>query len=137
MSPSRKCTVRRACAAISRSCVTSIIVLPSSYRRSSKSMISSPVFESRLPVGSSARIIDGPLTSARDRDALTLTARKLFRFVMNAIAQADVRQHLRRPFHATFWLDTRINERQLDVAQRCRSRKKVEGLKHETDLAIT
>src|SRR6266542_4313545 len=72
----------------------------------------------------------------RDGDALTLTAGKLIGFVMHAIAEADVCQHLRRTFHATFGLDTRINERQLDVAQRCRSREKVERLKHEADLAI-
>jgi hypothetical protein len=35
------------------------------YKFSNNSMISSPVLESRFPVGSSARIIDGPLTSAR------------------------------------------------------------------------
>src|SRR5258708_40149608 len=34
-------------------------------RSSSNTMISSPVFESRLPVGSSAKMIDGLFTSAR------------------------------------------------------------------------
>jgi len=39
------------------------IALP--VRFSNKDMISSPVFESKFPVGSSARTIDGEFTSAR------------------------------------------------------------------------
>src|SRR6516225_11731225 len=55
---------------------------------------------------------------------------------MNAIAQTDVCQHLHRAFHTTLGFDSGVNERQLDIPQRCRSREKVERLKHETDLAI-
>ena len=44
-------------------------------RSSNSAMISSPVLESRLPVGSSARMIEGLFTSARAiGDALALTA---------------------------------------------------------------
>src|SRR6187401_1805345 len=56
---------RCACAAMSASCVTSTIVLPAWCRRSNSAMISTPVFESRLPVGSSASRIDGVFTRAR------------------------------------------------------------------------
>src|SRR4029453_1328644 len=48
------------------SCVTTMILTPCSRLRArSTSMISFDVRESRLPVGSSARIIPGPLMSAR------------------------------------------------------------------------
>src|SRR6266478_9731142 len=57
--------------------------------------------------------------------------------MMNAITQADICQHLGRAFLASFGLDTSINERQLDVTQRCCSRQKVECLKNKSDLAIT
>ena len=62
--PSRRWIVRCANAAISASCVTSTMVLPASCSRANSAMISLPVFESRLPVGSSASRIDGLLTRA-------------------------------------------------------------------------
>src|SRR5919206_499206 len=40
------------------------MVLPSACRRSNRAMISLPVCESKFPVGSSARMIDGLFTSA-------------------------------------------------------------------------
>jgi hypothetical protein len=49
-------------------------------------MISTPVFESRLPVGSSARI-EGVLTSARASATLPLPPDALVRFVRHAVAQ--------------------------------------------------
>ena len=54
--PSRIRTTRRAHAAMSFSCVTMMMVLPARFSSVSKVMISSLVFESRLPVGSSARM---------------------------------------------------------------------------------
>jgi hypothetical protein len=39
--------------------------VPRAWSSSNNAMISSPVRESRLPVGSSARMIDGRVTSAR------------------------------------------------------------------------
>src|SRR3954468_13984104 len=56
MSPSRMRIIRRACLATSSSCVTTKIVFPLRDNASSKAIISSPVFESRLPVGSSAKM---------------------------------------------------------------------------------
>src|ERR1035441_1811446 len=56
--PSRICTTRCAYSAISGSCVTSTIVFPLACRLSNRAMISVPVFESRFPVGSSARMIE-------------------------------------------------------------------------------
>src|SRR2546429_194237 len=64
-SPSRKWIWRDACAAMSASWVTSTMVWPVSCSSSNSRMISSPVAESRLPVGSSASRIEGSFTSAR------------------------------------------------------------------------
>src|SRR5207244_7887108 len=63
--PSRMRTMRRACSATSGSCVTRITVFPWRQMASNAAMISSPVFESRFPVGSSARMMLGRFTSAR------------------------------------------------------------------------
>src|SRR5207245_5837571 len=64
-SPSRKWIWREACAAMSASWVTSTMVWPVSCSSSNSRMISSPVAESRMPVGSSASRIDGAFKSAR------------------------------------------------------------------------
>src|SRR6185503_2311241 len=63
--PSRMRTTRRACSAMSGSCVTRMTVLPAFQIASNAAMISSPVRESRFPVGSSARMMLGLFTSAR------------------------------------------------------------------------
>ena len=58
-------TVRRACDAISRSCVTITMVLPAATSSSKSRITASAVAESRLPVGSSATRIGGSLARAR------------------------------------------------------------------------
>src|SRR3989338_3226963 len=63
--PSRIRRLRPARAASSLSCVTMITVMPSALRSVSICMISLLEAESRLPVGSSARISFGELASAR------------------------------------------------------------------------
>src|SRR2546425_3083708 len=65
INPSRRWIWRRACAAMSRSWVTRTIVWPPSCSSSNRRMISSPVAESRFPVGSSASRMEGTFTSAR------------------------------------------------------------------------
>src|SRR6478672_6251138 len=98
---------------MSGSCVTRTMVLPASCRRLNTAMISTPVLESRLPVGSSASRIDGSLTSAR-----ALPARELVRLVRGARRQFDLLERLpglletRLPRHAG------VDERELDVVQR-------------------
>ena len=88
--PSRRRMIRLAWSAMSSSCVTMMIVLPSSLSRSSISMISSLVTESRLPVGfvgqDEVRVVH---QAAGDRHALLLTAGKLRRPVVEPVAQAD------------------------------------------------
>ena len=65
---------------------------------SNSGMISSPVLESRLPVGSSARMIDGSLTRAR---AIATRWRwppeSSLGLWWHAIAESDVMQALARP----------------------------------------
>ena len=65
MRPSRTTITRRAWAAMSGSCVTRTMVIPSSPSCCSSAIISRLACESRLPVGSSARMRRGRLTSAR------------------------------------------------------------------------
>ncbi len=57
--------IRSAYRAISGSWVTMMIVRPRRFRSASTSMIWTPVWESRLPVGSSQSRIAGSFTSAR------------------------------------------------------------------------
>ena len=60
-------------------------------------MISSPVLESRLPVGSSARMMDGRIDQgAGDGHALALAAGHFVGLVVDAVGQADAGQRLQR-----------------------------------------
>src|SRR6185436_16836417 len=63
--PSRISILRGVTAAISGSCVTNAIVRPSWLNRRKSVRMASPVCESRLPVGSSAKTIFGSFTKAR------------------------------------------------------------------------
>ncbi len=65
ISPSRKVIRRRARLAMSGSWVTRITVMPVAFSSSNRAMISSVVWLSSAPVGSSARMMCGSLTSAR------------------------------------------------------------------------
>ncbi|MCY1228895.1 hypothetical protein D9M72_412390 [compost metagenome] len=67
-SPSRISITRRACAAISRSCVIRITVWPASASPASSAITSAPLRESSAPVGSSARMMRPPFISARAID---------------------------------------------------------------------
>ena len=60
-SPSKRFTMRSAYEASRCEWVTMTIVVPSLFRRRNSSITSIPFLESRLPVGSSARIISGVL----------------------------------------------------------------------------
>ena len=89
-------------------------------------------FESRLPVGSSAKTTAGSVIErAGDRDALLLAARELGRLVRAAVGQADLRRaaHSRLPFG----LLTRERQRQHDVLLRRQLRDQVERLEDEAD----
>ncbi len=140
--PSRSC--RRGCgscrcawSAMSRSCVTRMIVWPFSCSFSKSFMISSPVAESRLPVGSSASRIDGSITSAR---AIATRWRwppdsSFGLCVMRSVRSTRSIARLASSMRFSFGI-ARVDERQLDVVQRRRARQQVEGLEHEADLAV-
>ena len=82
-------------------------------------IISMLVSESRLPVGSSARITFGLGDQrARDGDALLLAARHLVRVVVDALGEPDALQRLARPLVALDRRDVRVHQRQLDVLER-------------------
>ena len=128
---------RCAYAAMSASCVTSTIVLPPSCSRSKTPMISLPVFESRLPVGSSASRIDGIVDErARDGHALTLAARQLVRTVRRASVSSTFASASLARSCRDLPGDAAVNERQLDVVKRRRARQQIERLKDEPDLLV-
>jgi hypothetical protein len=65
-------------------------------RRRRKSRSSAPLFESRFPVGSSAKMISGWTRAPGARDALLLSAGELRRSVAQAVTQTDVSDDLCR-----------------------------------------
>jgi len=65
ISPSRRLIVLRVAAAMSGLWVTMTIVAPWAFRLASSAMMSAPVAVSKLPVGSSAKMMAGPPISAR------------------------------------------------------------------------
>src|SRR5690554_179974 len=64
ISPSRRRSIRCACKAISSSWVTNIMVLPPAWMSAKSRIMSMEVFVSRLPVGSSAKMMAGLLMRA-------------------------------------------------------------------------
>src|SRR5206468_5803503 len=74
--------------------------------------------------------------SPGDGDALALATGKLVRFVMQTIAQSYLPQHGRGALPARFRIDPGVNKRKLDIPEAVGTRKKIEGLKNKSDLAI-
>ncbi len=103
-------------------------------------MTSTLVRVSRLPVGSSARMIDGSLIErSRDRDTLLLAAGKLVRIVVVPLTEPDGRERRHRALVALGELHLAsavVEERQFDVVERGRAREQVEALEHETNLPV-
>ena len=95
--PSRMTSTREAKAAMSGSWVTSTMVMPARDSRWNSAMISTLVRVSRLPVGSSARRMRGPVDQrAGDGHPLLLAARQLAGLVVQPLAQAHAGQRLGR-----------------------------------------
>ena len=124
-------------AAISGSCVTSTIVRPCWLKLRNSWRMASPVCESRLPVGSSAktnaRIIH---QGARNGSALLLAARELAGAVFGAVGHGDGFKSGHGALAALFAADAAIDHRQLDILNHVELGQQVEELKHESDLAI-
>ena len=135
--PSRRCTVRWANAAMSASCVTRIIVLPASCSRAKRLMISAPVFESRLPVGSSASSSEGLFTSAL---AIATLCRcppesSFGRWVIRGSEIDSLERELGAAPRGLL-PEPSVNKRQLHVVERRSARQQIEGLKNEPDLLV-
>ena len=91
-------TTREANAAMSGSWVTRTTVIPARQSSWKSAITSTLVRESRLPVGSSARMTFGLVDErARDRHALLLAARELVRVVVRRSPRPDALERLRRP----------------------------------------
>src|SRR5689334_11995323 len=73
---------------------------------------------------------------ARDRDALTLSTRQLVRAVSHSRAELDPLERASRAPFAILCRHSRIHERKLDVPERRRTGKKIEGLEDEADLFV-
>ena len=74
------------------------------------------VRESRLPVGSSARMSLGIHDhGARDSHALLLAAGELIGAVLHAVSETDARERRCRPAAALGGGNARVEHRQLDV----------------------
>jgi len=100
-------------------------------------MISSPVFESRFPVGSSARTMDGELTSARATATRCLWPPESSFGLWCMRSTRSTRSRASLLFDALFGRRAIVDQRQFHVVKRCRSRQQVEGLKHETNLFVS
>src|SRR5450830_1913880 len=133
MRPSASSTTRSAYAAAVGSCVTMMIVRPSSRTdRRRKLSTSAPERESRLPVGSSAKTTSG--LARPDRDALLLTAGQLGGSVREACTEPEGRDERVVPLlGVTGEGGARELERERDVLRGREHRQEVERLEHEAD----
>ena len=132
--PSARNTTRSAYDAAVGSWVTITIVWPSSLTAlRMNSRISAPARLSRLPVGSSAKMISGRRgQGAGHGDALLLAARQLARAVRQAVAQPDGVDHAVDP--RLVGLAAGEGDRERDVLVGVERRDQVEGLEDEADL---
>ena len=100
-------------------------------------MISSPIFESRLPVGSSARTISGLVhDGAGDGDALLLSAGQLVGARVLATGEAHRGERLARPQRALARADAGVDQRHGDVLEGRGAREQVELLEHEAEARV-
>ena len=126
-----------ACSATSGSWVMSTTVRPSSLSRAKMRSTSSVERESRLPVGSSARIIVGFVTSARaTATRCCWPPESSDGLMVNALCHPDRGERLLRAPAARVPVDAGVGERQFHVREGGRARDEVEALKDEADLAV-
>src|SRR5213083_2632072 len=121
---------------MSASWVTRTIVRPSRLSRCKSVSTSTLVRESRLPVGSSARITAGLLTSAGDRDTLLLAARELARLMVLTVGERHGGEARPGAGAAVAGGHTRVEQGQLDVLEGGRPGEEVELLEDEADLRV-
>ena len=100
-------------------------------------MISLLVTESRLPVGSSARISGGTLTSARAiATRCCCPPESWFGVWSSRLSSPTSVEHLARPLCAALDARAVVHHRQLDVLQRAGARQQIEPLKHKPDPLV-
>src|SRR5207244_9164721 len=73
---------------------------------------------------------------ARNRHALSLTARHLVKYVVHAVCEIHALKDFSRLFDALFRRGTVVDQWQLDVMKSGRAREQVERLKHESDFFV-
>src|SRR5690349_18688100 len=73
---------------------------------------------------------------ASDCDALSLSARKLVRFVTHALAEVYGMERFLRHVMSLRRANTAVNQWQFNVVKRSGAREQIEGLEHETDFLI-
>ena len=127
--------MRRAWPATSSSCVTMMIVRPPAFKCSKRAMISSLVWESRFPVGSSASRTAGSLTSARAIATRCCWPPESSLGLWSMRSPSPTSRELPgRPRVARARSDPGVEQRQGDVLERAGARQQVEALEHEAEL---
>ncbi len=135
MRPSRKWTIRSARAARSSECVTIRTVAPSRCKVASISSTSASLRPSRLPVGSSATIRDGSLTSARAIATRCCSPPESSSGkILGARFETDELEHLAHPHAPLRSRNALVMQRQLDVLVHVEIRDQMEALKDEADV---
>ena len=137
ISPSRIWTTREAIRARPMSWVIITMVWPAACSSSKRPTMALPEAESRLPVGSSARMIAGRFDEgAGDGHALHLAARQLGGLVVHAVGEVHALEHGLRPLAPLLGGDPAEEQGQLDVLERGRVGQQVEALEHEADVPV-
>ena len=110
---------------------------PSRAVRASSSITDSPLFESRLPVGSSAsRITGSPGDRAGHGDALLLSAGQLAGQMLGAMRHADPLERVAARAVALGGAHAAVGQRQLDILEHRQVANQIEALEDEPDLAV-
>ena len=136
--PSRMWIVRWACSAMSRSCVTRMMVLPSLVQ---------PLEQPHDLLAGGGVEVAGGLVRQQDATGCITSARAMatrWRWPpesslgrwLHAVAQLHHLQRLARALQPLLLGDAGVDQRQLDVVQRGGARQQVEGLEDEADLAV-
>jgi hypothetical protein len=114
------------------------MVMPRALSSWKTAITSTLVRVSRLPVGSSARRIAGSLTRARAMATRCCwPPESSGRFVMHAIAEADLIEHRQSlPARVGNSPGAVVEQRQLDVLHGRGARQQVEALEDEADLLV-
>ena len=135
--PSNRLMMRPANPASRWLCVTITMVVPSLFSSVSNCITSSPFFESRLPVGSSARIIFGPEHHGTGNGhTLLLTSRQLLRIMLRTVTDVHPFQYLAHTALALVRGNVQVGERKLHVLKHVQLVNQVKALEHEADISL-